>query len=132
VAPPPESAAVSEPNRGAPPARVFDTESAALATILKGYELAYDRLDAAAAAALWPSVDVRALGRAFARLQMQNIEFSDCTFAVSENEATAQCAGLLHYARRIGDTAPKSEKHVWTIEFLRAGGDWRIARITAR
>jgi len=120
-----------EPSRGATPAKVFDSESAALASIVKGYELAYDRLDAAAAAVLWPSVDERALARAFARLQMQNLEFGDCTFAVSQNEATAQCAGLLQYARRIGDTAPKSERHVWTIEFVRAGGDWRIVRITA-
>jgi hypothetical protein len=115
-----------------PPAKVFESESAALAAIVKDYELAYDRLDARAAAAVWPSVDERALARAFARLQMQNLEFGDCTFAVSHNEATAQCAGVISYAQRIGDTAPKNERHVWTIEFVRSSGGWRIARVTAR
>jgi hypothetical protein len=128
-APPPGNVALPEPS--AAPARVFSAESAALAAIVRDYELAYDRLDAAAAAALWPSVDERALARAFARLQMQNLDFGDCTFAVSQQDATAQCAGLLQYARRIGDTAPKSERHTWTIEFVRAGGSWRITRITA-
>jgi hypothetical protein len=121
-----------EPSSAIAPARVFNAESAALVSIVRNYELAYDRLDAAAAAALWPAVDEPALSRAFARLQMQNLDFGECTFAVSESEATAQCAGQLQYARRIGDTTPKSERHVWTIEFVRASGSWSITRITAR
>ena len=111
---------------------VFERESAELGQILNQYELAYDRLDAGAAASMWPSVDSQALSRAFARLQMQNLEFGSCTFAVSKNEATAQCAGTLQYVRRIGDTSRKTERHIWTIEFVRAGDAWNIARITAR
>jgi hypothetical protein len=114
------------------PALVFERESAALGQILNRYELAYDRLDAGAASAMWPTVDTQALARAFARLQMQNLEFGNCTFAVSEDEATAQCAGTLQYVRRIGDRSPKKERHTWTIEFVRAGDTWNIARITAR
>ena len=116
----------------APEGKVFSTESAALARVLDQYELAYQRLDAGAAAALWPSVDRSALTRAFARLSMQHLTFGDCTFAVSANDATAQCAGMLRYARRFGDTRPQAESHVWTIEFVRAGAAWRIARMTAQ
>ena len=134
VAPPAPAArtVAPDPNSGVSPARRFDAESASLASIVRSYERAYDRLDAAAAAALWPSVDERALARAFARLQTQDLEFDNCTFAVSDNEATAQCAGKLQYSRRIGDPSLKSERHVWTIEFVRMGESWHIVRITAR
>ena len=121
-----------EPREPAPPDRVFEQESLALAQVGGHYEQAYDRLDANGAAAIWPSVDSRALARAFARLQVQDLDFGDCTFAVSANDATARCAGVLHYARRIGDTTPKTEPHTWTIEFARAGEAWRIVRVTAR
>ena len=104
-----------EPREVLAPDRIFEKESLALAQVLGHYEQAYDRLDANGAAAIWPSVDSRALTRAFARLQVQDLDFGDCTFAVSANDATARCAGVLHYARRIGDTTPKSEQHVWTI-----------------
>jgi hypothetical protein len=114
------------------PVRVFEKESTALAQVLGRYEQAYDRLDARLAAAVWPSVDSRALARAFARLQVQDLDFGNCTFAVSANDAAARCAGVLRYARRIGDTAPKTEHHLWTIEFARSGETWQIVRITAQ
>jgi hypothetical protein len=133
AAPAPAARTVApDPSGGVSPARRFDAESASLASIVRSYERAYDRLDAAAAAALWPSVDERALARAFARLQTQDLEFDNCTFAVSDNEATAQCAGQLQYSRRIGDPSLKRERHVWTIEFVRTGESWHIVRITAR
>jgi hypothetical protein len=111
--------------------RVFDGESAVLAGLLREYESAYQRRDAAAAAAVWPTVDLRALTRAFARLRMQNLEFGDCTFAVAQTEATARCVGVLRYAQRIGDAAIQTDHHVWTVEFVRADS-WKIARITAQ
>lgn len=116
----------------APRDRVYEKESSALAQVLGHYEQAYDRLDAPGAAAVWPSVDARALSRAFARLQEQDLNFGNCTFSVSASDAAARCAGVLRYARRIGDTAPKIEQHVWTIEFARAGETWQIIKISAQ
>ena len=116
----------------APRDRVYQKESSALAQVLGHYEQAYDRLDASSAAAVWPSVDARALSRAFARLQTQDLNFGNCTFSVSASDAAARCAGVLRYARRIGDTAPKIEEHVWTIEFARAGETWQITNISAQ
>jgi hypothetical protein len=116
----------------APRDRVYQKESSALAQVLGHYEQAYDRLDASSAAAVWPSVDARALSRAFARLQTQDLNFGNCTFSVSASDAAARCAGVLRYARRIGDTAPKIEEHVWTIEFARAGETWQITKISAQ
>jgi hypothetical protein len=112
--------------------RMFSDESSVLAGLLRQYESAYQRRDAAGAATLWPTVDLRALTRAFARLRMQNLEFGDCTFAVAQTEATARCAGVLRYAQRIGDPSIQTEHHVWTVEFVRRGESWKIARITAQ
>jgi hypothetical protein len=113
-------------------AGTLSTESVALDEILKRYEQAYDRLDANAAASIWPSVDSRALSRAFARLRQQDLELGSCSFAISESAATAQCSGRLGYAQRVGDTTPKSERHVWTIQFARVGELWRIVNVSAQ
>jgi hypothetical protein len=115
-----------------PADRIYQKESSALARVLGHYEQAYDRLDAHSAAAVWPSVDARALSRAFARLQSQDIDFGNCTFSVSASDAAARCAGVLRYAQRIGDTALKTEQHIWTIEFARAGESWQIVKISAQ
>ena len=131
-APLPGAIAAPELPEVSPPVKVFEKESTAVAQVLDRYEQAYDRLDAGGAAAVWPSVNLRALERAFAGLQVQDLDFSTCTFAVSANDAAARCAGVLRYARRIGDTTPKTEQHVWTIEFARAGEIWRIVRVTAQ
>jgi hypothetical protein len=132
MAPLPKAVTVPEVREIAPRDRVYQKESTALARVLGHYEQAYDRLDAPGAAAVWPSVDSRALARAFARLQSQDLDFGNCTFAVSVSDAAARCAGILRYARRIGDTTLKTERHVWTIEFARAGESWQIVRITAQ
>jgi hypothetical protein len=112
--------------------RFYQKEWSALAEVLGHYEQAFDRLDAKGAAAIWPSVDARALSRAFARLRRQDIDFGNCAFLVSASDAAARCAGVLRYAQRVGDSALKTEEHVWTIEFARAGESWQIVRISAQ
>jgi hypothetical protein len=112
--------------------RLFEEESTALERVLASYEQAYNRLDVAAALAIWPSADSRGLAKAFARLQQQNLKFENCMFAVAENDGTAQCGGVLQYVPRIGKPRPQMEHHVWTIEFARAGAAWRIVRVTAQ
>jgi hypothetical protein len=107
-------------------------ESIALEEILDKYEQAYDRLDADAATSIWPSVDSRALSRAFARLAHQDLELGSCSFAISEIAATAQCSGHLRYAQRVGDTTAKYGRHEWTIQFARVGEVWQIVRVSAR
>lgn len=120
----------------APPANAvggggLSPESAALSRVLGRYQTAYSTRDANAAAAIWPSVDRRALNRAFERLQDQELDLERCTYAVSSTSATARCDGTLRYARRIGDTSPKVEQHTWTIEFVKKGSTWHIVRVSA-
>jgi len=46
--------------------------------VIERYRDAYERLDAAAARAVWPGVDEAALTRAFDGLTSQRIEFERC------------------------------------------------------
>jgi hypothetical protein len=110
----------------------FRKETIAIQDTLRRYEQAYDRLDAHGAAAIWSTVDSRSLARAFSLLRYQELVLDDCSIAVTESDATAQCPGRLRYARRIGDATTKTEYHVWMIELARAGETWRIVRVTAQ
>jgi hypothetical protein len=127
-----EKPAAPELEPTVPPSGTFAKESLVLDEMLDRYEQAYDRLDARAAAQIWNSVDSRALARAFSLLRHQDLHFDVCSFVITESHATAHCPGELRYARRIGDTTPKHERHVWTIEFARSGETWQIVRVSAR
>ena len=67
----------------------------AIRRALNSYREAYQSLDASAAAAVWPSVDRRALTRAFATLKSQGLEFERCAITMSDTHATVSCRGLL-------------------------------------
>ena len=54
-------------------------ETGAIHTVLGRYRNAFSGLDSGAARAVWPSVDVRALDRAFDRLEEQALEFENAT-----------------------------------------------------
>jgi hypothetical protein len=103
-----------------------------LQEVLARYEQAYDRLDASAAAAVWPSVDRNGLERAFARLREQDLEFNRCVFGVSSDDATVTCSGELRYVRRFGNTLPRVEAHSWIIQFRHVGSEWRIVSVVGR
>jgi hypothetical protein len=128
----PESPRAVSTTGNFPKESTFRKETIALRDILHRYEQAYDRLDAQGAAAIWSTVDARSLERAFSLLRYQELVLDDCSIAVTESDATAQCPGRLRYARRIGDGTPKTEYHVWMIEFARAAESWRIVRVTAQ
>jgi hypothetical protein len=132
VIPVPEAPRAVPPTGGVTGGATLTKETLVLRDILRRYEEAYDRLDADAAAAIWSTVDSRSLARAFSLLRYQELDLDDCSIAVTESDATAQCPGRLRYARRIGDGTPKTEYHVWMIEFARADDTWRIVRVTAQ
>ena len=65
------------PEPEALPSVVARNEQSEIQRALGQYRNAYQRLDAEAARAVWPSVDVRALSRAFDSLESQQLEFDD-------------------------------------------------------
>ncbi len=99
---------------------------------LRRYVDAYGRLDAAAAHAVWPTVDQRALARAFENLESQGIVFEHCDVAVAGDDATAACSGRARYVPKVGSREPLVERRQWTFRLRRADAGWQITRAEAR
>jgi hypothetical protein len=134
----PSSTAVPSPTASRvtpPPPRRVDPAAAAEASVrqlLDRYVRAYNRLDAAAAHAVWPAVNKTALERAFAELSAQTLRFERCAVAVDEEGGTATCSGDARWVPRVGGQGPKREQRTWRFELARNGDDWFIARAEAR
>jgi hypothetical protein len=107
-------------------------EEPRVAAVLNQYARAYARLDAEAARAVWPSVDERALARAFAALSSQDVAFDDCSIEVQGPKANASCRGTARYVGKVGNGQLRTEPRVWRFELHRDGEAWKIANAEAR
>ncbi len=99
---------------------------------LHRYADAYARLDAAAARAVWPTVDQRALARAFAGLESQGLVFEHCDLSVAGEEATAACRGHARYVPKVGSREPLVERREWTFQLRKTDTGWQIVQARAR
>ena len=108
------------------------SDEAAVCTVLARYAAAYDRLDAPAAQAVWPSVDAVALTRAFEGLAEQHVTLSACTVDVRGSSARASCTGSARWAPKVGDGAVRTERRAWTFDLSRTGTGWQIESARVR
>jgi hypothetical protein len=97
---------------------------------LHRYEAAYSALDAAAASAVWPGVDRRALASAFGALSSQNVSLGRCDVRVSGGTAQAECKGTARWEPKVG--AGQSASRYWRFDLKNTGTDWIITRATVR
>lgn len=111
----------------AAPSRTRDDEQN-IYQVVQEYERAYERLDVNAARAIWPSVDARALARAFDGLKEQTLEFSKCRVAVATGEATVVCGGRASYVTRVGHQSARTEPREWTFRLRNIDANWLIAK----
>jgi hypothetical protein len=93
------------------------------------YEHAYEALDARSAAAIWPSLDVAALSRAFDGLKSQSLSFERCTFTLGYQSAIATCNGTTTVLPKIGTSSPIIESLRWTFALRRTDTGWQIESI---
>lgn len=100
---------------------------ARVAEVLRRYARAYGELDARAARELWPTVDERALARAFDSLASQTVYLQDCDINVRGATAEASCRGHASYVGKIGSRETRIESRVWRFELRRDGDAWKIA-----
>jgi hypothetical protein len=114
------------------PSVVARPEQNEIQRILLEYRSAYDRLDAESAQAVWPSVDVRALARAFDSLTSQQLSFDNCQLDIAGEAATAECRGSATYTPKIGNRAPRLEPRRWTFHLRKAGDGWKIQSAQTR
>jgi hypothetical protein len=100
--------------------------------VLNQYARAYDDLNPAAARAVWPTVDERALSRAFASLESQDVSFSDCSIDVSGTSASASCRGRASYVGKVGSRERRTEPREWNFQLRLDGEDWKIEKADTR
>lgn len=98
---------------------------------LSRYEAAYSGLDAGAASAVWPSVDRRALARAFEDLQNQSVSLSKCDVKVNGASAQADCTGSARWTPKVGSGTQTASRR-WRFELRDTGGTWIITQATVR
>jgi hypothetical protein len=97
-----------------------------IAAVLKRFTDAYTQLNVPAAKAVWPSVDGRALARAFDALASQSIAFDDCTVHFSGAEARAACVGNLTYVPKIGRRSARTVSQHWNFVMNKNPEGWTI------
>ena len=141
VAPPPAAApsaaaAVAAPTGAeapvAPPPPRVPTEADQIGGVLTRYRGAFNALDPAAARGVWPSVDERALGRAFAGLAEQEVNFAQCAIEVAGVRAAAHCIGNARYVPKIGSRTPQTTTRQWRFDLQKIDDRWVIEAVEVR
>ena len=100
--------------------------------MLDRYRAGYSTLNVGAVASAWPSVNARALERAFGQLESQRFDFSNCRIDVNGVQAQAACSGTASFVPKVGDRSPRSERRQWTFTLVRVSDGWVIRRVETR
>jgi hypothetical protein len=90
------------------------------------YRRAFNALDANAAVHVWPTVDRRALDRAFRQLATQSITFDQCDVTTNGVSGKAVCSGRATWAQAVGDKNPRAESRTWRFTLAQRGNRWII------
>lgn len=98
---------------------------------LRDYAEAYGSMNVQATARVWPSVDRRALTRAFTTLKSQGLTFESCTVNLAEERATAHCRGTVRFVRKVGNPDPLTALQEWVFKMRKFGNDWMIENVSA-
>jgi len=104
----------------------------AIHTVLSQYRAAYRDLDAGAARVVWPSVDTKALRKAFDRLERQDLSFNSCQIAIDDVRAVASCHGSAWYVPRVGNRDPHDDQRQWEFKLSKVDEVWLIDTVSAR
>jgi hypothetical protein len=121
------------PSASFPPALLaVSTETDQIDGVLTRYRGAFNTLDSAAARGVWPTVDERALGRAFARLEQQEVAFEHCDIDVEGVRAAATCTGSARYVPKVGSRNQQSSAREWRFNLQKVDDRWVIEAVDAR
>jgi hypothetical protein len=109
-------------------APVAASENTRVAAVLNQYATAYGQLNAAAVRSIWPSVDERALARAFSNLSSQSMSFDNCDVNVTGPTAHASCRGRASYVVKVGSQERHDEPRTVRFDLKRDGDAWKIMK----
>ena len=102
-----------------------EDEKALVRQLLEEYRGAYERLDVVAAKAVFPSLDGKALKRAFGQLSSQRMTLQSCGITISGSTANARCQGSATYHPKIGTRAMQVGGE-WTFDLSKKDAAWQI------
>jgi hypothetical protein len=106
-------------------------ERESIRAVLSRYELAYSDLDVDAAAQVYPTLDKKALGRAFAALDSQQIRLSECNIQMGGPTAHAVCIGTVLWSPKVGGGLREQPRR-WQFDLQRRDEGWRIGNVRVR
>jgi hypothetical protein len=133
--PPAQAEAVPSVTDAPPPAvvplapAVVRSDTDDVRAVLDRYQTAFSHLDASKAKAIWPSVDEKALGRAFGQLERQEVVLQGCDVMVAGQRAAAECRGRSSYVPRVGNKAARVEARRWAFTLRKIGESWIIEAV---
>jgi hypothetical protein len=104
----------------------------AIRSVVGQYRSAFSSLDVAAAAAAWPTVDRRALVRAFSQLSEQSFDFNGCEISVNGQLGAASCTGQARFVPKIGSRTPQRVAREWNFTLRKSSDDWVIDTVQSR
>lgn len=104
------------------------SEETLVRRLLDEYAGAFERLDVSATKAVWPSVNDKALEKAYGRLASQRLTLQGCGITISGSTANARCQGSATYQPRIGKRAVVASRE-WTFDLLKKDAAWRIVAL---
>lgn len=101
--------------------------------LLRAYEDAHDRRDAAAVAALWPTTNADDLTRAFSSVKQQDLSFDHCTTTeLTVDHGIVECPGEIRFVRQVGSDRLQVRRAVWTISVARTSDHWSVRNVVVR
>ncbi len=109
-----------------------ELEARAIENVLGRYRIAFNKLDAGAASAVWPTVNEKSLAKAFERLESHDVSFASCQIEIFSVLAEAVCNGSARYVPKVGSRTPKDEARRWRFSLRKASGGWLIDGVDAR
>ena len=113
----------------APIAAPTVTPAAAIQRTLQGYQSAFSRLDVNAVRQVWPSVDQKALAKAFDQLKSEDLTLENCKVTVTGANAVAACGGKTEYVPKIGSKNARVERHQWRISLQQVADRWVVHQV---
>lgn len=98
--------------------------------VLLDYARALERLDVKAAKALRPSLDDRAMQRAFKGLDGQQLRIASCGVSVTERDANARCRAEATFRPKVGSRVMRLTGQEWKFSLARDNDRWQIVNAT--
>jgi hypothetical protein len=132
AAPAKESAPPSSAPSAATPPPAREAATVGVQSVIDRYRAAFNSLNTGGISSFWPTVNERALAKAFEQLQAQRFDFDGCQIDVSGQFARALCSGTANFITKVGSKAPRTEPRRWTFHLSRAANGWIIDRVESR